>query len=63
MAEFKEENLFTGAAQSQGFAPAQAPDISPLLRENAGVWDRNFAKAHSQQAIQNDAELKRKFQM
>lgn len=63
MAEFKEENLFTGAAQSQGFAPAQAPDISPLLRENAGVWDRNFAKAHSQQAIQNDAELKRKIQM
>jgi len=63
MAEFKEENLFTGAAQSQGFAPAQAPDISPLLRENAGVWDRNFAKAHSQQAIQNDAELKRKVQM
>lgn len=63
MAEFKEENLFTGAAQSQGFAPMQAPDISPLLRENAGVWDRNFAKAHSQQAIQNDAELKRKINM
>jgi|DEB0MinimDraft_6_1074348.scaffolds.fasta_scaffold03598_2 lysozyme len=60
MAEFKEENLFTGAAQSQGFAPAQAPDISPLLRENAGVWDRNIAQAKSQQAAINDAELKRK---
>ena len=60
MAEFKEENLFTGAAQSQGFAPAQAPDISPLLRENASVWDRNIARAESQQAAINDAELKRK---
>ena len=60
MAEFKEENLFTGAAQSQGFAPEQAPDISPFLRENAGTWDRNIAQAKSQQEAINDAELKRK---
>lgn len=63
MAEFKEENLFTGAAQSQGFAPAQAPDISPLLRENMGVWDRNFSKLQSQQQAINEAQLKQKINL
>ena len=63
MAEFKEENLFTGAAQSQGFAPLQAADISPFLRENAGTWDRNIAQAKSQQAAINEAALKRKINM
>ena len=63
MAEFKEENLFQGAAQSQGFAPQQAPDISPLLRENAGVWDRNFSKLESQQQAINEAQLKKKINL
>jgi len=63
MAEFKEESLFTGAAQSQGFAPDQAPDISPFLRENAGTWDRNIAKLQSQQQAINDAQLQRKIQL
>ena len=59
MAEFQEENLFTGAAQSQGFSPLQAPDLSPFLRENMGQFDRNFANLKSQQQVQNEADLKK----
>ncbi len=62
MAEFQEENLFKGAAQSQGFAPMQAPDTSQFLRENMGQIDRNFANIQSQQQAQNEADLKRKIQ-
>ena len=57
MAEFQEEMLFTGAAQSQGFAPLQAPDLSPFLRENMEQFDRNFANLKSQQKAQNEAAL------
>jgi hypothetical protein len=62
MAEFQEESLFTGAAQSQGFSPDQAPDISPFLRENMEQVDRNYANLKSQQQAQNEADLKRKIQ-
>lgn len=62
MAEFQEENLFTGAQQSQGFAPAQAPDISPFLRENMEQVDRNFAQLKSQQQAKNQADLKKAIQ-
>lgn len=62
MAEFQEENLFTGAAQSQGFAPDQAPDITPFLRENMEQEDRNFAQLKSQQQAQNEAQLKKAIQ-
>ena len=62
MAEFQEEMLFTGAAQSQGFAPLQAPDLSPLLRENMAQFDRNFAGLQSQQQAQNEAKLKKTLQ-
>ena len=59
MAKFEEENLFTGATQSQGFAPLQAPDLSPFLRENMGQLDRNFANLKSQQQAKNEADLKK----
>ena len=62
MAEFQEENLFTGAAQSQGFSPLQAPDLSPFLRENMAQIDRNYANLKSQQQAQNEADLKKKIQ-
>ena len=59
MAEFQEEMLFTGAAQSQGFAPLQAPDLSPFLRENMEQVDRNYANLKSQQQAKNEAALKK----
>ena len=62
MAEFQEENLFTGAAQSQGFSPLQAPDLSPFLRENMAQMDRNYANLKSQQQAQNEANLKKTIQ-
>ena len=62
MAEFQEENLFTGAAQSQGFSPDQAPDLSPFLRENMDQYDRNYAQLKSQQQAQNEAALKKQIQ-
>lgn len=63
MAQFQEENLFTGAAQAQGFSPIEAPDISPFLRENAEQVDRNLANLKSQQQAINDAQLKKKLQL
>ncbi len=63
MAQFQEENLFTGAAQAQGFSPIEAPDISPFLRENAEQVDRNLANLKSQQQAINAAQLKKKLQI
>ena len=59
MAKFEEENLFRGAAQSQGFAPMQAPDTSRFLRENMGQIDRNFAQLEKAQSAALDNKLKR----
>jgi len=59
MAKFQEENLFRGAAQSQGFAPMQAPDTSRFLRENMGQIDRNFAQLEKAQSTALDNKLKR----
>ena len=59
MKEFQEENLFQGAAQSQGFAPMQAPDTSRFLRENMAQVDQNFAKIQSQQQAALDAKLQK----
>jgi murein DD-endopeptidase MepM/ murein hydrolase activator NlpD len=59
MKEFQEENLFKGAAQSQGFAPMQAPDTSRFLRENMAQVDQNFAKIQSQQQATLDAKLQK----
>ena len=47
MAEFQEEQLFRGAAQGQGFAPTQAPDITPFLRENMEISSKNYANLKS----------------
>lgn len=58
MAEFQEQQLFQGAAQSQGFDPMQAPDTTRFLRENMGVIDANFARLQSQQAAENERKLK-----
>ena len=57
MAEFQEQQLFQGAAQSQGFAPMQAPDTSRFLRENMGTIDANFAQMRSQQEAVNERKL------
>lgn len=57
MAEFQEQQLFQGAAQSQGFAPMQAPDTSRFLRENMGTIDANFARMQSQQEAVNKRKL------
>jgi len=57
MAEFQEQQLFQGAAQSQGFAPMQAPDTSRFLRENMGTIDANFARMQSQQEAVNERKL------
>lgn len=59
MAEFQEESLFRGAAQSQGFAPMQAPDTSRFLRENMGQIDRNFAQLENAQSADLENKLKR----
>jgi len=53
MAEFQEEQLFRGASQGQGFAPTQAPDITPFLRENMEISSKNYANLKSTR----DAEL------
>ena len=34
MKRFEEQIAFQPAAQSQGFAPVQAPDVTGLLRQN-----------------------------
>lgn len=60
MAEFEEQQMFQGAAQSQGFAPLESPDISRFLRENMGVIDSNFARLQSQQQAELDRKLKEK---
>lgn len=58
MAEFQEQQMFQGTAQSQGFAPMQAPDTSRFLRENMGTIDANFARMQSQQEQENERKLK-----
>jgi len=59
MAEFQEESLFRGAAQSQGFDPMQAPDTSRFLRENMGQIDRNFEQLEKNQFSEFETKLKR----
>jgi len=63
MAEFQEQQMFQGAAQSQGFAPMQAPDTSRFLRENMGTIDANFARMQSQQEAENERKLKEQQQL
>ena len=62
MAEFQEEMLFTGAAQSQGFSPLQAPDLSPFLRENMAQTSRNYDALIAQQQAVNNSKLQKTVQ-
>lgn len=59
MAEFQEEQLFRGAAQAQGFAPQQAPDITPLLRENMGIADANFGRVVSAKQAELESNVRK----
>jgi len=57
MAEFQEEQLFRGASQGQGFAPTQAPDITPFLRENMEIADRNYARMVSVKKADQESQV------
>jgi len=59
MAEFKEQDVFTGAIQTQGFSAQQAPDTSRFLRENMAQMDQNYARIESVQQAELDQKLKR----
>lgn len=59
MAEFKEQDVFTGAIQTQGFSAQQAPDTSRFLRENMAQMDQNYARMESVQQAELDQKLKR----
>jgi len=51
MAEFQEQELFRGTAQSQGFAPLQAPDTSRFLRENMAQVDHRKSNTVSAKKV------------
>lgn len=57
MAEFQEEQLFRGASQGQGFAPTQVPDITPFLRENMEIADRNYARMVSVKKADQESQV------
>lgn len=59
MAEFQEEQLFRGAAQAQGFDPIKAPDITPLLRENMEMSDRNYSRMLRAKEAEMEANVRR----
>ena len=59
MAEFQEQQLFRGAAQAQGFAPSQAFDITPLLRENMEITNTNLGRAVSARKNELESNVKR----
>jgi len=59
MAEFQEEQLFRGAAQAQGFDPIKAPDITPFLRENMEMSDRNYSRMLRAKEAEMEANVRR----
>ena len=59
MAEFQEEQLFRGAAQAQGFAPEQAFDITPLLRENMEITNTNLGRAVTTKKAELESNVRR----
>jgi|DEB0MinimDraft_6_1074348.scaffolds.fasta_scaffold05230_2 hypothetical protein len=59
MAEFQEQQLFRGAAQAQGFAPEQAFDITPLLRENMDITSTNLGRAVNARKNELESNVKR----
>lgn len=42
MKQFEQRVNFQGSAQSQGFSPVNAPDVTPLLRENMQTQQRSM---------------------
>lgn len=62
MQGFQEQQLFTGAAQSQGFAPDQTPDVTVGLRESFQTKNKSFDNLIAETRRQNEAELNRKIQ-
>jgi hypothetical protein len=62
MQGFQEQQLFTGAAQSQGFAPDQTPDTTVGLREGFQTKNKNFDNLIASARRQGEAELNRKIQ-
>ena len=59
MAEFQEQQLFRGAAQAQGFAPSQEPDITPLLRENMEITNTNLGRLVATRQNELESNVKR----
>jgi len=56
---FQEQQLFTGAAQVQGFAPEQAVDTTIGLRESFEVQNRNFQAQVAATQRQNELQLEK----
>jgi hypothetical protein len=56
---FQEQQLFTGAAQVQGFAPEQAVDTTIGLRESFEVQNRNFQAQVAATQRQNELKLEK----
>ena len=59
MKGFQEQQLFTGAAQVQGFAPEQVADTTIGLRESFEVQNRNFQAQVAATQRQNELQLEK----
>ena len=59
MKGFQEQQLFTGAAQVQGFAPEQAVDTTIGLRESFEVQNMNFQAQVAATQRQNELQLEK----
>jgi len=60
---FQEQQLFTGATQSQGFAPEQAVDTTIGLRENYQVANANTKRFVEAARLQNEQKLAKKVEL
>lgn len=60
---FQEQQLFTGATQSQGFAPEQAVDTTIGLRENYQVANENTKRFVEAARLQNEQKLAKKVEL
>jgi hypothetical protein len=62
MQGFQEQQLFTGAAQSQGFQPDQTPDTVSGLRAGFETKNRSFQNLITAKRQQHQADLNRAIQ-
>ena len=58
MKKFEMGNLYQPAAQSQGFKAVQAPDITPLLRQNESRMREDAARQERQRQRQDEFDRK-----